>query len=514
MMNSREQVNVLVKAAYPIIYIVSHEENRVKEALKQVAVDRQRQFFTWSCTQGIFEFDTRASSASGTSRGEETSDPLEALEFVAQFNSPAIFVFADLHPYINDPEVRRRLRELADTLKTEAKTLITMSSTLSLPPELEKQVTVLDWPLPREEEIGQLLDEAVEGVKPQGLKLEFSPEDREKILKSCLGLTADEIDNVLAKSLVTYKDINLDVIIEEKAQIIRKSGILEFYPVEEDFDGVGGLDNLKRWLEKRGNAFSERAREFGLPTPKGVVLLGVQGCGKSLVCKALAALWRMPLLRFDVGKIFAGIVGGTEENIRRAIQTAEAVSPVILWIDELEKGFSGIKSSNFSDGGTTARAFSTFLTWQQEKKAPVFTIATCNDIEAIPPEMLRKGRFDDIFFVDLPPEIEREAIFAIHIRKHGRDPDNFDLVALAKVSENYSGAEIMTAVGEGLFDAYDEGTEVETRHIQKAIIDTVPLSRTAKEDIDNLRKWATSRARYASNHTAEAAKRSTREIEI
>jgi len=508
-MNPEEQVDILVKAAYPIIYVVSHEENRVRNALRQVAVDRKRQFFTWSCTQGIIE-------NGGATHSEATADPLEALGFVAQFNSPAIFTFMDLHPFMGDeePSIKRRLRELADTLRTESKTLILVSSTLQLPAELEKQVTVLDWPLPREEEIGELFDEVVERMNSRGLNLRFAPEEREKIIKSCLGLTEDEIDNVLAKSLVTHKDVVLDVIIGEKAQIIRKSGILEFYPVEDNFDSIGGLDNLKRWLEKRGNAFSARAREFGLPQPKGVVLLGVQGCGKSLTCKALAALWRMPLLRFDVGKVFAGIVGSTEANMRRAIQTAEAISPCVLWIDEMEKGFSGMQSSNFSDGGTTARAFSTFLTWQQEKKRPVFTVATCNNIDAMPPELLRKGRFDEIFFVDLPPEEERIAIFDIHIRKHGRDPDNFDLVRLAKSSENYSGAEIKEAVGEGLFSAYDEGVGIETRHIEKALVETVPLSRTAKESIERSRKWAENRARFASNHAAETVKRGEREIEI
>lgn len=508
-MRPEEQINILVKAAYPIIYTVSHEENRVRKALEQVAVDRKRQFFTWSCTQGIIDSD-------GVKHGAATADPLEALEFVEQFGSPAIFAFMDLPPFMRDeePSIKRRLRELADTLRTEHKTLIIVSSMLQLPAELEKQVTVLDWPLPREEEIGKLLDEVVERMHSRGLDLRFTPEEHEKIIKSCLGLTEDEIDNVLAKSLVTHKNVVLDVIIEEKAQIIRKSGILEFYPAEENFDGIGGLDNLKRWLEKRGNAFSKRAREFGLPTPKGLVLLGVQGCGKSLVCKALASLWKMPLLRFDVGKIFEGIVGSTEANIRRAIQTAEAISPCILWIDEADKGFSGIQSSGFSDGGTTARAFGTFLTWQQEKKTPVFTIATCNNIDAIPPEFLRAGRFDGIFFVDLPPELERVDIFAIHILKHERVPDDFDLTKLAKLSENYSGAEIAQAVEEGLFDAYDEGVGVETKHVERALSNIVPLSRTAKEDIDRLRKWAKNRARFASNHAAEIVKRGTREIEI
>lgn len=511
--NPEQQVDTLVRAVYPIIYIVSHEEGRVAKALKRVSTQRDRQFFTWSCTRGIGDGD-------GESIGEDaTVDPLEALEFVNGFDSPAMFAFMDLHAYLSDDTIKRKVRELADSLKTESKTLIIVASSLDLPPELEKQVTVLDWPLPGNEEIGSLFDEVIGRMSSRGLALEFTPEAREKIITSCLGLTEDEIDNVLAKSLVTHKDVDLNEIIGEKAQIIRKSGILDFYPVDEDFANVGGLDNLRRWLEKRGNAFSERAREFGLPMPKGVVLLGVQGCGKSLICKALASLWKMPLLRFDVGKIFEGIVGSTEANIRRAIATAEAISPCILWIDEMDKGFSGIQSSNQTDGGVTARAFSTFLTWQQEKKDPVFTIATCNSVRTMPPEMLRKGRFDDIFFIDLPTPEERVDIFTIHLQKRERDPEQFDLSKLAATSENFSGAEIEAAIESGMFDAFDEGesNDVTTNHIVSALEATVPLAVTAKEDIDALRLWATDRARFASNHIEEVEVRrlgGQREIEL
>lgn len=251
--------------------------------------------------------------------------------------------------------------------------------------------------------------------------------------------------------------------------------------------------------------------------PKGVVLLGVQGCGKSLICKALASLWKMPLLRFDVGKIFAGIVGSTEANIRRAISTAEAISPCILWIDEMEKGFAGSQSSSMTDGGVTARALSTFLTWQQEKRDPVFTIATCNSIRSMPPEMLRKGRFDEIFFIDLPTREERVTIFTIHLQKRNRNPDNFDLQMLAAASEYFSGAEIESAVEAGMFDAFDEGetSDVTTDHIVSALGDTVPLAVTAKEEIEALRAWAVARARFASNHVEVEVRRGEhREIEL
>lgn len=510
--NPEQQVDTLVRAVYPIIYIVSHEESRVAKALRRVATQRDRQFFTWSCTRGISD-----GNGGGTSGEDALMDPLDALEYVNGYNAPAMFAFMDLHAYLDDDAIKRKVRELADSLKTESKTLIIVASSLTLPPELEKQVTVLDWPLPGNEEIGSLFDEVIGRMNSRGLRLEFTPEEREKIITSCLGLTEDEIDNVLAKSLVTHKNVALDVIIGEKAQIIRKSGILDFYPVDESFGNVGGLDNLRRWLEKRGNAFSTRAREFGLPMPKGVVLLGVQGCGKSLICKALASLWKMPLLRFDVGKIFAGIVGSTEANIRRAISTAEAISPCILWIDEMEKGFAGSQSSSMTDGGVTARALSTFLTWQQEKRDPVFTIATCNSIRSMPPEMLRKGRFDEIFFIDLPTREERVTIFTIHLQKRNRNPDNFDLQMLAAASEYFSGAEIESAVEAGMFDAFDEGetSDVTTDHIVSALGDTVPLAVTAKEEIEALRAWAVARARFASNHVEVEVRRGEhREIEL
>ena len=481
-------IDTLIRAAYPLIYIVTYEEKRVEVCIKDIASERNRQFLTWSCIDGVVRNNTS---------NESTKDPLAALDYVSGFREPSVFAFMDLHPFMDDPMVVRKLRELADTLKPQSKTLIIVSPILKLPFELEKQVTVIDWSLPNKDDISGLLDDVTEKMKTR-LKLGFPPDQKEGIIKSSMGLTLDEIDNVFARSLVKHRNILQEEIVSEKEQIIRKSGILEFFPVSESLTDVGGMDNLKHWLAKRGHAFSEKAREFGLPQPKGILLLGVQGCGKSLICKASASLWKMPLLRFDVGKVFSGIVGGSEENIRKAIKTAEAISPCILWIDELEKGLSGIQSSSFSDAGTTARVFGTFLTWQQEKSVPVFTIATCNSVENLPPELLRKGRFDEIFFVDLPSDAERKEIFSIHISKRSRDANAFDLDTLSKVSSGFSGAEIEQAVISGMFDAFDDETDLQTEYILKAISDTVPLSVTMKEGIEHLRKWAATRAIPAS----------------
>src|SRR5205814_9258880 len=283
-----------------------------------------------------------------------------------------------------------------------------------------------------------------------------------------------------------------------KEQIIRKSGMLEYYPAAEGIGDVGGLDVLKDWMRKRNGAFGQKARDFGLPAPKGILLLGVQGCGKSLCCKAVASQWRLPLLRMDVGKVFGGIVGQSEENMRRAIRMAESVAPTVLWLDELEKAFAGVQSSSFSDAGTTSRVFASFITWLQEKTAPVFVVATSNDISQLPPELMRKGRFDEIFFVDLPSADELEAIFRIHLTKRGRDPEKFDLNRLTLSSKDFSVSEIEQVIISGLYDSFYARHELATQHILEALRQTVPLARTMDEQIGRLRSWAVGRARHAS----------------
>ncbi|OYT75045.1 MAG: ATPase, partial [Armatimonadetes bacterium JP3_11] len=261
----------------------------------------------------------------------------------------------------------------------------------------------------------------------------------------------------------------------------------------------GGLDLLKEWLRKRRASLSREAREFGLPAPKGVLLLGVQGTGKSLSAKAIANLWGLPMLRLDVGRVFGSLVGASEANMRAAIRTAEAVAPCILWIDELEKGFAGVQGSGVSDSGTTARVFATFLTWMQDKRAPVFVVATANDVSQLPPELLRKGRFDEIFFIDLPTLPEREQIFAIHLRKRKRDPAQYDLKTLARATEGFSGAEIEQVVIAGLFTAFDAGRELTTEDMLDEVRHTVPLSVMMREEIEELRTWAQLRTRPASS---------------
>lgn len=491
-----KELETLIRARYPLIYIVSWEEKRVEDALRNIAQNRGKKIFFWSITQGLV--------LNPNSRDNATRDPLAALDNVMDSREQALFVLKDYHAFISDVTVTRRLRDLTAALKTSYKTLIILAPTLKLPQELEKDVTVVDYGLPDLADLDHILEGIVQAVKDNPhIETNLTPIERDMILKAAQGLTANEAENVLAKSLVEKQKFDVDVILGEKEQIIRKSGILEYYPFSEGIGDVGGLDLLKGWMEKRTVAFTEKAREFGLPSPRGILLLGVQGCGKSLSAKAIGSLWRLPLLRLDVGRIFAGIVGSSEENMRKAIRVAESVSPCILWLDELEKGFSGTQSSGMSDGGTTSRVFGTFLTWMQDKKAPAFVVATSNDVTMLPPELLRKGRFDEIFFIDLPSEGEREQIFKIHIVKRKRKLEDFDLNRLAKATPGFSGAEIEAAVVDALYDSFDDDKPLTTESIIKAIRNTVPLAMTMQERIEGLRQWAEERARPASSVQSE-----------
>ncbi len=490
------ELETLIRARYPVIYIVSWEEHRVEEALRRIAQDRGKKIFFWTVTQGMV--------ANSNLRDNATRDPLAALDAVLDSREQALFVLKDYHAFISDVTITRRLRDLTSVLKTCYKSLIILAPMLKLPAELEKDIAVVDYGLPDYGDLDGILEKVMQAVKdtPQ-IDCKLSELERDQVLKAAQGLTAMEAENVFAKSLIEKHRFDVDVVLSEKEQIIRKSGILEYYPFSESLQDVGGLDLLKDWMQKRTVAFTERAREFGLPAPRGVLLLGVQGCGKSLSAKAIGSLWRLPLLRLDVGRIFGGIVGQSEENMRKAIRVAESVAPCILWLDELEKGFAGTQSSGISDGGTTSRVFGTFLTWMQDKTVSAFVVATSNDVTTLPPELLRKGRFDEIFFIDLPSSDERKQIFAIHLAKRQRKVEDFDLERLAEVTPGFSGAEIEAVVVEALYDAFDETSELNTESLIAAAAHTVPLAVTMRERIEELRDWANTRARMASSEAGE-----------
>jgi SpoVK/Ycf46/Vps4 family AAA+-type ATPase len=348
-----------------------------------------------------------------------------------------------------------------------------------------------------------------------GLQVKLDGQAREKVLKAAQGLTCTECENVFARSLVQTRTLDINVILTEKKQIIRRSKVLEFFEAQEDMTRVGGMSLLKEWLAKRALSFSERARQFGLPEPRGLLLLGVQGAGKSLVAKAIASQWQFPLLRMDLGSLFSEMVGSSEQNMRTALRLAESVAPCLLWLDELEKGLGGIASSHLSDAGTTARVFGNFLTWMQEKTAPVFVVATANDISILPAEVLRKGRFDEIFFIDLPNYDERAEIFAIHLARRGRNPLGYDLDLLAQKSDGFSGAEIEQVVISGLYDAFEAGHELANEDLVRNLAATIPLSRTMEQQISGLRSWARTHARPASPWNSQSSTRSgLRQVEL
>ncbi len=507
----KQHIANLLRARFPFLYLCTHEEQRALSVLKSVVstaalVKTPRRLYVWSCTTGLV--------AEGKA-GEDpaTAPPLKALEAIAANPDPALFVLKDFHPYLGaknrpaDPMVVRRLRDLAPQLKSAAnpKNVVFLSPELALPLELEKDINVVEFDLPDFFEIRELLHQMIRtNAKGGRVQIDLNAQEAEELVKAAQGLTLQEAENAFAWAMVEDGKLSandVDLILEEKRQVIRKTEILEYLSPGLHMDDVGGLENLKTWMDKRNRSWLDAARRFGLPHPKGVLITGVPGCGKSLIAKALAASWRLPLLRMDVGRIFAGIVGSSEENMRRALQTAEAIAPSILWIDEIEKGFSGVQGAG-GDSGTSQRVFGTFLTWMQEKTRPVFVAATANNISGLPPEMLRKGRFDEIFFVDLPTPAERRVIFRLHLEKRLKNPEargefavnDTTLNRLADLSEGFVGAEIEQVVISALFEAFSQNRPLTLKDLEFAIASTVPLSVTQEEQIQALREWANLRA--------------------
>jgi len=512
-----KEIEILIRARYPIIYVVSWEEGRVASAVSGIGRKAGKKVYEWSCSGGIVPYGTPIQATKMRNAG--TKDPLVALNEVVEQNEAAIYIFKDFHPFLTKSNfaIIRKLRDIAENLKSSYKTVLLVSPFLELPRELEKDCTVVDFRLPDLADLGELIDRIEEEVKDNPkLTVNLDGAAREQILKAALGLTLAEAENVFAKALVTNGALDaedIESIYAEKRQIIRKTGLLDYCEPEHSFDQVGGLVNLKDWLARRRLAFADRAAEFGLPAPRGVLLLGVQGCGKSMCAKAVSSLWRLPLLRLDVGRLFSSLVGSSEENIRRAIAIAESIAPCVLWVDEIDKAF-GALTGNATDSGTSQRVLGSFLTWLAEKSSPVFVMATANNIKVLPPELLRKGRFDEIFFVDLPNDDERREIFSVHLSLRGRDPASFDLDAMVTRSAGFSGAEIEQVVVSGLFDAFYTNRELCDGDLLQAMRETVPLSKTMQEEVDWLREWCSVRARPASVPQEIAASAARRKLEI
>ena len=494
----------LINAGFPYIYIPSYEEERITALIRQTVrspelVKVERKVYEWTQTNGLVGEEEKV---------RNTTAPAQLIDHIARADENAIYIFKDFHIYFGadrhshpDYAVIRKLRDIIPELKSSRKTIVFIAPKLVIPCDMEKEISVLDFALPNEEELEEVLDSLAANLNPQSIKLDA--DQKKALVRSALGLTLQEAENAFCRAIVRQKGLDVSaiaVIHEEKNQVVKKTGVLEFVKSGLSMEDIGGLDNMKNWLLRRNNSWSEKARKYNLPAPKGVLITGVPGCGKSLTAKAMSAIWGLPLLKLDMGKIFGGLVGSSEENMRKAIATAEAVSPSILWVDEIEKGLSGLRSGG--DSGTSARVFGTFLTWMQEKTAPVFVVATANDISALPPELLRKGRFDEIFFVDLPTQKEREKIFELHIRKRTENAQVAHEITLdpalcrelAELSQGYVGAEIEQITVSAMYEAFYAERGLRKEDIIKCIKETVPLSITQKEQIRNLREWAKERA--------------------
>ena len=514
----------LLRARFPMIYVTSFEEDRVTRYIKSVATDAKqvkfpREVFTWTQTNGLYNDTT------GKSIGDTTC-PYKMLEYIRKYDKDAVFIIYDFHVNFGvknrtpDYNAIRKIRDIIPDLKlgTVRKTVFFVAPELLIPESLQKEITIFDFPLPNLKEIRAKFDSMLNQNK--AVEANLTEEEKDKLCKAALGLTLQEAESAFALAMVNDGKIcikDLATILEEKVQVIKKTGILEFIPSEYTIKDIGGLDNLKNWLLKRNNSWSEQAKRYCIPAPKGVLVTGVPGCGKSLTAKAMSTIWQLPLLKLDFGKVFSGLVGSSEENMRRALATAEAVAPSILWIDEIEKGLSGIGSNG--DSGVSSRIFGQFLTWMQEKEAPVFVIATANNISNLPPELLRKGRFDEIFFVDLPTLSERKEIFKLHLEKRLKDKEVASEITsvknlcgeLAKMTEGFIGSEIEQVVVSALCDAFFENRPLQFEDLTKNIATTVPLSMTQREQILALRAWANVRA-VSATKTA-SLKQYTKEID-
>ncbi len=500
-----KRLDLMIRARYSLLYIVGAEEEPVEAVIAQVAlqVTPARRVLFWDIVRGWED--------NGSGKGSV----MAALDRIGKtaVEEYTIFVLRDLHPVLKSPytdknaPVVRELRNLTRELKRSKKTIILTSHALELPEELREEVTVIDFPLPNVREIDSLISRIVENPE----QLQVSGLAREQLVKACQGLSRARIGRVLAKALAAKQQINesdIDGVLEEKQQAIRQTGILEFFNSRESLKSVGGLENLKQWVKMRQDAFTDEARRYGIPNPKGVLLVGIQGTGKSLSAKTIACEWRLPLLRLDTGRLFGGVVGESESRVRQMIQLAEAIAPCVLWIDEIDKAFGNIISGGDGDSGTSRRVFGSLITWMQEKTSPVFIVATANNVRILPAELLRKGRFDEIFFLNLPSESERQDIFKVHLQRlRPTRLREFDLEILAKRAENFSGAEIEQVVIDGLYRAFGtfvngQRRDLMTEDVLRSIEDTVPLAAIARSQIEDLKRWAAEAgARTASNDT-------------
>ena len=553
MNDTLDRLKVLINSSTPIVVMETSEEMRAVNMVRAACTELNMATFEWSIADGLLRSGSNApvqprndqSSIWGQSGQPQTQprtalspgggeadrltravmssmgagaaaaaaggsiyntrEPVQALANMESMTIEAVFILKDFHRHMDDPVVVRRLRDVGQKFSANRRTVIITAPELAVPSELTTLVEYFDLPLPDRERLRDIVHDTFTRLsKTYTLKLQLDAGGVDAIAANLRGLTEEEADRAISQALVTRYSLcpeTVTDVLEAKKQLLRHSGMLEFVEGSDNMSAVGGLENLKHWLAQRRGAWEDGARAFGLEPPHGVIILGVQGCGKSLCARAVAGEWKLPLVKFDTSAVYDKYIGETEKRIRKVFQVAEGLAPCILWIDELEKVFAGSGPDSASaDAGVSSRLLASFLSWMQDRKSPVFVAATCNNVTALPPELIRKGRFDEIFFVDLPNQAERRQIFAIQIAKRKRNPADFDLEAAATAAKGYSGAEIDAAVQGAMYAAYSEKKSLTTQLLLNALGQTVPLSTTRAEEINELRQWAQTRAVTASAH--------------
>src|SRR5215469_1853391 len=523
-----ERLKVLIDSSTPIVVMETVEEMRAVRMVRAACSALNLAAFEWTIASGL----ARSGSGSLESRLEQaipggyragtvddvaesakalydSREPAKMLANLEGITIEAAFILKDLHRHMDDPVVVRRLRDVGQKFATNRRTVILTAPKISIPPELASLVEFLELPLPDRQRLRQIIDEVLVRVsRTHTLQRRLEPAGLDAMAENLRGLTEEEAERAISQALVARYALCSETVtdvLEAKKALLRRSEMLEFVEVSDSLSTVGGLDNLKRFLAQRRGSWEEQARAFGLDPPRGVIILGVQGCGKSMCARAIAGEWKLPLVKFDTAAVYDKYIGETEKRIQKVFQVAEGLAPCVLWIDELEKVFAGSGPDSASaDAGVSSRLLASFLSWMQDRKAPVFVAATCNNVNVLPPELIRKGRFDELFFVDLPSQAERKQIFAIQLNKRKRNPSDFNLDQVAGAAKGFSGAEIESLVQTALYAAYSQKQQLTTQHLLAAIQATVPLSTTRAEETEALREWAEKRAVPASLPEARA----------
>lgn len=528
MSDSLERLKILINSSTPIVVMETVEEMRAVTLVRAACSELNMAAFEWSIADGLVRSGSRTPIAGGKDQDEQANaaltalgpdagaktpiyhsrEPVQALANMEAMTLEAVFVLKDFHRHMDDPVVVRRLRDVGQKFSSNRRTVIITAPTITMPPELASLVEFLDLPLPDWQRLRQIVQETYTRLsKTYTLHLKLDAAGVDAMANNLRGLTEEEADRAVSQALVKRYALcpeTVTDVLEAKKDLLRHSGMLEFIDASEDLKSVGGLDNLKHWLAQRQGAWEDAAREFGLEPPRGVIILGVQGCGKSMCARAVAGEWKLPLVKFDTAAVFDKYIGETEKRIQKVFQVAEGLAPCVLWIDELEKVFAGSgPDSASSDAGTSSRLLGAFLSWMQDRKAPVFVAATCNNVTALPPELIRKGRFDELFFVDLPNQAERRQIFAIQLSRRKRNATEFNLDQVAAAARGYSGAEIDAAVQTAMYASYSSKQPLTTQTLLDALKATVPLSTTRAEEVQGLREWAQQRAVPASSAVAK-----------